>query len=463
MMDENHFFCKEKAAHMTSSMQSPGLFQTSFLFIILMVFLCTGCSNSSSPTGESDSSTSSSSSGTGAYTQSGGTTTLTGKSFTATGTDESGVLVTSSGTLTLTYSTVATSGNTTSTDSSSFYGLNAGVLANSASTINLSNCRITTTGSGANGVFSTGSGSSVVLTNDTITCTATASHGVDATVAGSLTMTGVIITTAGDGASAAISTDRGGGTIVGTNVTATTSGTNSPAIYSTGSISISNSTLKATGSEAAVIEGLNTVALTSTSLSGGVATYGGAMIYQSMSGDASVGTGSFTMTGGSFTATAGPLFFITNTRAVVSLTGTSISTTSGTFIDIAATSRWGATGSNGGTLSFTASGETLTGAIKVDSLSTISANLKNSTTLTGAVNAANSAKADTMILDGTSKWTAAGNSYVTRLTTTDSDSSTVRSYVDAASSISIYYKSSANSWLGGKTYTLTSGGSLTPQ
>ncbi len=45
----------------------------------------------------------------------------------------------------------------------------------------------------------------------------------------------------------------------------------------------------------------------------------GVMIYQSFSGDAGTGTGTFTMTGGSLTAAAGPLFYVTNTEAVIKL------------------------------------------------------------------------------------------------------------------------------------------------
>ena len=67
-----------------------------------------------------------------------------------------------------------------------------------------------------------------------------------------------------------------------------------------------------------------------------------------------------------------------------------------------------------------------------------------------------------VIIDGTSTWIATANSYVTSLATSDSDTSKIRNHVDANSGVFIYYKSSENSWLGGKTYTLTSGGYLAP-
>ena len=44
------------------------------------------------------------------------------------------------------------------------------------------------------------------------------------------------------------------------------------------------------------------------------------LLYQSMSGDASVGTSSFTMTGGSLTTESGAMIYCTNTDSVVTLT-----------------------------------------------------------------------------------------------------------------------------------------------
>jgi hypothetical protein len=68
------------------------------------------------------------------------------------------VFVTGTGTLTLSDSSVIIYGNIISTDSSSFYELKAGVLANSASIIYLSGCNIFTSGTAANGVFTSGPG-----------------------------------------------------------------------------------------------------------------------------------------------------------------------------------------------------------------------------------------------------------------------------------------------------------------
>jgi hypothetical protein len=62
------------------------------------------------------------------YSQSSGTTTLTGQTFTSSTNDLSAVKVTG-GTLNLSNSTISSSGNTSSNDNSSFYGLNAVILA----------------------------------------------------------------------------------------------------------------------------------------------------------------------------------------------------------------------------------------------------------------------------------------------------------------------------------------------
>jgi hypothetical protein len=135
-------------------------------------------------------------------------------------------------------------------EDSSFYGLNAGVLAMTGSRITVTNGSITTRGTGANGAFAVGTGSVVELSKVKIDCVASGAHGVDATIAGTIICTDVDITTAGNGAAAALSTDRGGGTVTFTRGSVFTSGTRSPGIYSTGSITVRDAKLTATSSEA---------------------------------------------------------------------------------------------------------------------------------------------------------------------------------------------------------------------
>ncbi len=390
-----------------------------------------------------------------AYTQSGGTETSSNQAFTASNTDENGIKVTNGGTFTLSNSTVTKTGDTSSNDNSDFYGLNAGVLAESGSAIELTNCTVTTNANGANGVFATGSGSSVTLSNVTINTSADGSRGVDATQTGNITCTDVNITTFGQHC-AAIATDRGNGNITVTGGIMNTAGDGSPGIYSTGNITVSDSIITATGSEAAVIEGKNSISLTNVTISGEKKC--GAMLYQSFSGDAEVGTSSFTMNGGSLNASVGPLFYITNTESIIELKDANLSSASGTLLT-ASTDRWGNTGSNGGVVTFKAENETLNGNITCDNISSVTAILQNNTTLTGAINANNTASSMNLTLDSTSTWNVTGTSYLTSFTDEDSTLSNIK---DNGNTIYYDSNSSTNSWLEGKTYTLTDGGQLTP-
>jgi len=282
-----------------------------------------------------------------AYQQSGGVETKAKQTYSATNTDESAVYVTNGGALTLTDATITTSGNSSSTDNSSFHGLNAAVLANKASSINLANSVVNTSGSGANGVFAEGEGSAITLSNVKITATGGNAHAVMATNGGYMTLDNVDMSTAGP-SSGAIATDRGGGTIVATGGNITTSGGNSPGIYSTGNIMVANAAITTTGAEAAVIEGSNTISLTNTALTSSKEDKWGVMIYRSFSGDAEGQKGIFSMTGGSlaYTAANGPLFYVTNSTGVITLKGVNVTATSGTLIK-AVTGSWNAGGPGG--------------------------------------------------------------------------------------------------------------------
>lgn len=111
---------------------------------------------------------------------------------------------------------------------------------------------------------------------------------------GELTAWNVDVETQGN-SSAAIRSDRGGGTLTVEDGSYVTNGTGSPAIYSTAQIAVTNAVLTANRSEAIVVEGRNSVTLTDCTVSGNMqGTYGpdsgenlhGVMLYQSMSGDA---------------------------------------------------------------------------------------------------------------------------------------------------------------------------------
>jgi len=389
------------------------------------------------------------------YKLDGGAAAQSTRTYTATAADTSAVWVANSGTLTLTNPALTTSGNTSSQDNSSFYGLNAGLLVTSGSAT-VTGGSITTTGTGANGAFATGSGSSVSLSNVTIKATGDGAHAVMATQGGTMTLDNVTMATAG-GSAGAVATDRGGGTINVTGSTITTSGGNSPGLYSTGALSATNSNFTANGAESAVIEGANSITLTNCNLTT-VFQKWGVMIYQSMSGDASGTRGTFTMTGGtlSYTPSTGPLFYVNNSTAIITLKGVTVAAKSGLLVSAAA-GNWGTSGSNGGTVVLTADGQTLTGDMTADSLSSIAATLKNGSLLTGKLTSV------AVTLDAGSVWSVTGNSALTSLTDSAGISGASIANIKGNGYAVTYNASlSANSYLGGKVYSLAGGGLLTP-
>ena len=235
------------------------------------------------------------------------------------------------------------------------------------------------------------------------------------------------VTTAGQ-SSAAIRTDRGGGTVYVDGGSYTSNGLGSPAIYSTAEIHVANAALVSNLSEGVCIEGVNSIELTNCDLTAnntkcnGNATFLDAiMIYQSMSGDADSGTSSFTMTDGSLTSKSGHVFHVTNTNAVITLRNVRIVNEDGDGILLSVCADGWSGGSNTATLN--AAAQVLTGAIKVGSDSELTLSLTEESSFAGSidgsiVNASGAAVstevgAVSVTLDGTSTWTLTGDSYVT--------------------------------------------------
>jgi hypothetical protein len=403
----------------------------------------------------------------GAYEQDGGTVSESGMTYAATETDESAVYVYGGGNYTLSDAVLTKTGDTSSDADSNFYGNNAIVLAENESKITLSDCSLTADSEGSNGAFAYGEGSSIIIDNCTISTTSDSSRGVDATYGGSVTISNSEIHTMG-AHSAALATDRYDDydppSITAENVTGTTAGDGSPGIYSTGTFYVSNSNLVATGAEAAAIEGFNSITLTDSDITGSVKW--GVFIYQSMSGDSSVGVGTFDMTGGSLTNnSSGPVFMVLNTEAIINLQDVDISTSGDVLIratdafdgDDNVNSDWG---SSGGAITLTATDQVLNGTVSCNELSSIDITLLGSSVLSGAVEIEDGGEVS-ITLEDDAVWTAAGNSYITSLDgiTLSGDTPT---NVDANSGVVIYYDNATDAdgnALSGS-YTLSSGGRL---
>lgn len=196
--------------------------------------------------------------------------------------------------------------------------------------------------------------------------------------------------------SAAIRSDRGGGKMVVDSGTYTSNGTGSPAIYSTADIAVNEATLAANGSEAICIEGLNSIHLYDSDLTGNMSDDSrndctwNVILYQSMSGDSEVGNSIFEMDGGSLTAKNGGMFYTTNTESTITLDDVDITNAEDSEFFLKCTGNanqrgWGTTGANGADCLFTAIDQTMEGNVIWDSISDLDFYMTGESTLTGAV------------------------------------------------------------------------------
>lgn len=317
-----------------------------------------------------------------------------------------------------------TSGDTSNTESSDFYGLNAGFLSLDGASTTLTDSVITTSAQGANGIFAYGSNTNVTVSNTSITTSADNSGGIDVTGGASIQASNLNIETNGQ-SSAAIRSDRGGGTLTVTQGTYTTNGTGSPAVYCTANITVSDATLTATASEGVVIEGKNSVTLNNCEVTGNMqGTYQGdetenlhtIMIYQSMSGDAEEGEASLTVSGGSITGQNGDLIYSTNTASTVNLENVSLTLANDTLLRVSGndSSRgWGTAGSNGADMKLYATDQELTGKIIVDEISSLTLSLSEESSFEGSINEEQEGGTVNVSLDSNSTWKLTADSYIT--------------------------------------------------
>lgn len=390
-------------------------------------------------------------------------TEVSDETFSSTGSDENAVLVSNGANVTLKDITLdRTSSDSTDGDSSSFYGVGAGLLVTDG-TVTIDNATITTDSAGGAGIFSYGNGN-VTVSDSTITTRQDTTGGIHVAGGGTLTAKNLTVTTNGE-SSAAIRSDRGGGTMTVDGGSYTSNGTGSPAVYCTADISISNAALTANGSEAVCIEGLNSLKLTDCDLTGNIPENEQndcnwtVILYQSMSGDSEVGNSNFSMTGGSLTSKNGGMFYTTNTESTFYLSGVDLSYSDSNDFLLKCTGNsnargWGSSGANGADCEFTTDAQTMAGKIIWDSISQLDVSLKNKSTWTGSFvqdesNAGNGGDgyAD-LTVDSSSTWIVDGDSTLSSLTCkgtiTDADGNTVTvkstdgtTYVEGTSSYTI--------------------------
>ncbi len=308
-----------------------------------------------------------------------------------------------------------TGGDASSADASSFRGVNAAVRVYDQASLTLVNSVIEASASNATGVFAY-DGGSILISNCTINVTGGGAGGVQVAGGGTLTGSNLTVTSA---SKAAIRSDRGGGTLVLDGGTYTSTGTNGcPAIYSTADITVKNAVCVSEKSRAVIIEGMNSVTLENVTIEGNDqstksgSVHANVLLYQSASGDAKEGTSIFSMTGGEMTANSGAMFYCTNTASVINLNSAALKLSDDGALLVVSAGRWGKEGRNGGRCTLTATDQTLTGSITVDSISSLTLSMTGST-FTGSINAEQEGGTVAVTLDEGSTWTLTGDSYIT--------------------------------------------------
>ena len=357
-------------------------------------------------------------------------TTKKNKTVSSEGTDENAIHVYNGAEVSLSkYNITRTSEDSQGGDNSSFYGVGAAVLE-SDGTLYLNDSTIETDSKGAAGIFAYNDGT--VYTADTeITTTEDTSGGIHVAGGGKLYAWDMDVETSGE-SSAAIRSDRGGGEMVVNGGTYTSNGTGSPAIYSTADIAVNKADLTANGSEAVCIEGLNSVHLFNSNLTGNMSdneqndcTWN-VILYQSMSGDSEVGNSTFEMDGGTLTAKNGGMFYTTNTESTITLSDVDITYADENDFFLKCTGNsnqrgWGTSGENGADCLFTAVKQDMEGDVVWDSISQLDFYMTDGSTLKGAVvddesNAGNGGDGYcNMYIEKGSTWTVTGDSTLTSL------------------------------------------------
>ena len=370
--------------------------------------------------------------------------TVSDTSLESTGTDENAALVSNGAEVTFSNDAISrTSSDSQGGDNSSFYGVGAAVLATDG-TAYVKGSTVTTDSKGGAGLFAYGDGTVYVADTD-ITTQQDTSGGIHAAGGGKLYAWDLNVETNG-GSSAAIRSDRGGGTMVVDGGTYTSNGVGSPAVYCTADIAVNNAELTANGSEAVCIEGLNSLRLYNSNLTGNMSddeqndTTWTVILYQSMSGDSEVGNSTFQMDGGTITSKNGGLFYTTNTECTIALKDVDITYNDDSEFFLQCTGNnnqrgWGQSGANGSDCNFTADSQDMKGNVIWDSISDLDFYMTNGSTLEGAFvndesNAGNGGDGYcNVVIDKDSTWTVTGDSTITSLsnagTITDADGKTV--------------------------------------
>jgi len=331
-------------------------------------------------------------------------------------------------------------------------GFNSVLLADGGSNVMVEYCTVASHTPQADGISATGDGTKIKVIEGAVTMSRAGCSAVNALNGGYVDMFKTEVNTQSHQSPVFYTYNSGKLDIA--EAFGETSGQSSPLFYSSGIINGVKCRLSASGSSIGNVDG-GTLTLTSNELKSGG--FCGFVLYGIKSKDVK---GELNLVKNKISVSEGPVFFVTNTEGVINVKGNSISCREDDLMLVKGDD-WGVKGSNGGHISFYAEKQSLSGNIKVDSISSMYLELKKSAKLNGRINAAENRCAEVRVkLDKGSSWTSKGESYLTSIVFTQPVEKGLK---QLKGNHTIYYNPDdpENAPLGGKEYK-TGGGRLVP-
>ncbi len=310
---------------------------------------------------------------------------------------------------------------------------NAAISVKNGAQAAISDAEIETNGTYAYGLGSVGSGTTVEISGSTIFTSAPYSDGIRAFSGSSAAASKLEITTHGD-YSPALHADGEQSELTADGGRYSAYGILSPAVESSGSLTVSDAELSAIVSPAVIIDGPHDVTLVNCTVTGDhtrtaadihpstyltyqrgsnyvdINEYQAVLFYQT-SGDADGKSASFTMNGGTLNCKYGAVF-----RAYSSVDLNLNDVVINPYDSNLLTASQGA-GSSGANVNFTAENQQLNGNFTISSGSTMNLTLKDGTVFNGAINPNSSYGGEVYAdLEGDAQWTLTSDSYLSGLT-----------------------------------------------
>lgn len=282
------------------------------------------------------------------------------------------------------------SGNTSNTESSDLFGLNAALLVTHGGHAAMTNATISTSGLGAVGAYGYSRGTYINLTGSSVNTTGNNSAAVEVSERAMMKVKNSTLTTTGYG-SPALKVAKNGGIILAEDSQFTTTGPDSHGVYTAGDVTITNGFVVAQATKAAVIKNNNTLTVENATLEGnetGSIPYN-IVMYADADAIGTMGTQQFDAKGAHLISHRGGMFYITGTHSKINLDHTTLEQPKDqpvlTITGNDGTYGWGDPGTNGGHAEVTLTNQVLEGNIVVDTISDINLNVRDQSTWTGAI------------------------------------------------------------------------------